>query len=236
MVDGGSLRRNLGVFGSMAIGLLTAVLMGNLTVVGATLVLSGLLLAWALRFPGGGRRVLGILVLLSGVAAGLALVLLSVLDPGQIELLLERTGERDSLLLRLGVWRNVVDLVLHDPRVLLVGLGPDVSIRDPDVPALQRLFLGGGVQQQSVDSGYLAVWLDYGTPTFVAAVLIPIAALWRLTRHLLAKPDALALALWGPLAAWLLMAVTQVHGISKPVLFLVTLVALADRVTEDRDA
>jgi hypothetical protein len=122
----------------------------------------------------------------------------------------------------------VVDYLATTPRAFLFGLGPDISIRGHDLPLLQRLFLGAGVQQEAVDNGYLYLALNFGVPALAAGLGIAGGTLWRLTRRLLDWPDVTALGLWLTIIVWLAMSVTQQCGSGKPVLYFAQAVALAD--------
>jgi hypothetical protein len=218
------------LFLSVPLLVLTGIAMGNMSVlVGVTVGTAGIL-AWSLRFPRVGRRTLGL-------AAGAAVIgLLVVLAAGQlvegVQLLLlrERLSNPTSLLLRFGVWQNVIDYLGATPKVFLVGLGPDISVRAVELPVLRELFLGSGVQQEAVDSSYLYVALNLGVPALVVGLTIVAGTLWRLSRRLVSRPDALAVALWVAIIAWLVISITQQSGISKPVLFLAQALALGDRL------
>jgi O-antigen ligase len=230
VLHSGSAGERLFLLAMVPIFLVTALVMGNKSLLGGVALGIVALLAWSLTFPGAIRRTFA-LVLGGCLVAGVVAVSVSqVVEGAQLLLLRERLGDPTSFELRIAVWRNVVAYMGSAPKTFLIGLGPDISIRAVDLPVLRGIFLGAGVQQEAVDNGYLYAALNYGVPALITAMGLAVATLWRLSRRLLEQPDALALALWISLAAWLAMSVTQQTGISKPVFFLAQVIALAERL------
>lgn len=215
---------------ALAAGLLLDVvavgLMGGATVGGAVAIGLLLLAFWTLWLPRGFQRVaiLGF-VLLAG-AGVVTVVLTEVMSSSQLKLLLGRTQSVDSLVERFKVWKNVVEFLLTNPHAMLIGLGPDISIRRGDYPLLRQLFYGAGVQQNAVDSGYLYLLLNYGI--FVTLLLVGVAlrTLTRLTKLIVNSPDPTAIAIWLSISVWLVLAVTQQGGVSKPLFITAQFVAL----------
>ena len=157
----------------------------------------------------------------------LAFVVGRVLPAGQLSLLLGRANDTSSLEARLFVWKNVLRYLLDSPHALYLGLGPDVSIRLANSSLMRRLFLGGGLQQGAVDSGYLYLALDYGLVSLVVVVLIGIrSAFASFSSAVRGHPTGVLL--WVTFVAWAIMSLTQQHGVSKPVFMIVQAVALAD--------
>lgn len=234
LLDEAGTRRRLFLVCMVPLFAITALAMGNLSVMAGTLIGVVTLVLWSLAFRRAVQRTL-LLVMAAVVIAGLlAAALAQVADPQQLQLLRERVDDTTSFDLRVAVWRNVVQYLAQTPKVFLLGLGPDISIRTPELPVLRELFLGAGVQQEAVDSGYLYGALNFGIPALVAALLMALVVLWRLSRRLLRRADPLALAVWVTMVAWLAMCVTQQHGISKPVFFLAQALALGERLTPIR--
>jgi O-antigen ligase len=221
------------LLGATAINLVAAVLMASLTV------WFGVALAAAAVVPLGAavrRRPLAamgsaLVVALAGVGT-VALAALS-LPASQVALLAGRIGQSESLHLRLAVWQNVGRYLLDSPKTLLLGLGPDYTTRVVSDPLVQRLLSGASVQQQAVDSGYLYAIVNFGLPAVLLVATGVGIVLWRLAGRLRrSRPEAVpALILIGAIAVWLVMALTQQHGVSKPVLAFVQAVALAEILT-----
>jgi hypothetical protein len=210
--------------------IITAMAMGNMSVlVGVVFGTSGMLL-WSLRFPGVGRRTAGLAVGASVVGLLVIAGVGQLVEGIQLLLLRERLSDTTSLQLRIAVWRNVVDYLGSTPKVFLVGLGPDISIRSAQLPVLRELFLGSGIQQEAVDSSYLYVALNLGVPALAVTLALVTGTLWRLSNLLIRTPDALAVCVWVTMVAWLVMSVTQQSGVSKPVLYLAQVLALGDRL------
>jgi hypothetical protein len=227
-VDTGS--RRVWLFLLVPVFILTAMAMGNMSVlVGVTVGVAGIVV-WSVLFPRVGRRTLGLTAGAAVIGLLVAVGTAQLVEGVQLLLLRERLSDTTSLQLRFGVWRNVVEYLGATPKVFLVGLGPDISIRSVELPVLRELFLGSGVQQEAVDNSYLYVALNLGVPALVVGLMLVVGVLWRLTKLVLRRPNALAVAIWVTVVAWLVMSVTQQSGISKPVLFLAQALALGDKL------
>jgi uncharacterized membrane protein len=171
--------------------------------------------------------VLGLgLVILAGVGA-IAFALSHVMSQAQLKLLLNRTHSAGSLFERFKVWKNVVEYLLTYPHAMLIGLGPDISIRRGDIPFLRQLFNGAGAQQNAVDSGYLYLLLNYGIFVTLLVVGMAFSTLTRLTRMITKSSDPTAIVLWVSIAGWIVMAVTQQGGVSKPLFMTAQFAGLA---------
>jgi len=166
------------------------------------------------------------------VFAGFVLVMLlrQALPPAQIALLIGRGSDTASLEARLFVWRNVFQYLLDSPHALYLGLGPDISIRLADSPLLRTLFLGGGLQQAAVDSGYLYLVLNYGLFALIAALLIGGRSMYLCFVGGV-RGNVVSLLLWTVMVVWAIMSLTQQHGIAKPVFMIVQVLAFTDVVT-----
>ncbi len=213
-----------------AVNLATAMLMASLTVwFGVVLaVIAVVPLGAALRRRPLAAMGAALVVAVAGLGTVAAAAL--TLPASQVALLAARVGQSESLRLRLAVWRNVARFLLDSPRTLLLGLGPDYTTRVVTDPLVQHILSGASIQQQAVDSGYLYGILNFGLPTvllLVAAVALILCRLTdRLRRH---RPEAApSLVVAGAILVWLVMAATQQHGVSKPVMAFVQAVALAE--------
>lgn len=214
----------LGAF--LVTDLLAMGLLGNKTAIFATGMGAVLMMVWAFRSRFGALRVgLATLAVLGVLLIGYG-ALREVMSPAQLLLFLTRFGEGESFWARTAVWRKVGDFLIATPHPLYLGLGPDTSIRRPDHPLYQQLFFGGGVQQGAVDSGFLYVVLNYGLFVLLISVAIVLRTWNYLTGQLLRRIDPLALSLWLSIVVWMVMEITQQHGVAKPALMIVQVLAI----------
>jgi hypothetical protein len=219
------LRAGLGA--ALVLDIVALGLMGGATVAGSVGIGLVLLAFWTLWLPNGFRRaVVFAMVILAG-ASGVAFVLTRVMSATQLKLLLNRAQSADSLFVRFKVWNNVLVYLLTYPHAMLVGLGPDISIRRGDYLFLRQLFNGAGAQQNAVDSGYLYLLLNYGIFVTLLVVGMALRTLTQLTRMITRSADTTAIALWVSIAVWMVMAVTQQGGVSKPLFMTAQFAALA---------
>jgi hypothetical protein len=201
-------------------------LMGGATAAGSVGIGLILLAFWTLWLPKGPQRVMAFgIVLLAGVGV-IALALGQVMSPAQLKLLLSRTHTAGSLFERFKIWKNIAAYLLTDPHTMLIGLGPDISIRRGDHPLLRKLFYTAGIQQNAVDSGYLYLLLNYGIFVTLLVVGMALRSLTRLTKLITRSPDPTEIALWLSIAAWMIMAFTQQGAVSKPLFITVQFSAL----------
>jgi hypothetical protein len=222
----GGWHRQLVLGSFVMIDLLAMGVLSNKTAMFATSGATALMLVWVYRSKFGFARVSAALAVIFGVLFLGYLLIREVMSAGQFLLFFARFGEGASFWERTAVWRGVGDYLITSPHALYLGLGPDVSIRRMDHPLFQRLFAGGGRQQGAVDSGFLYVVLNYGLFVLLLGLGMTIGA-WRyLTRALLRNIDPLALSLWLSITVWLIMEISQQHGVSKPALMIVQVIAL----------
>ena len=217
----------VGLVAGLILDLVAAGLLGGATVAGSVAIGLIFLAFWALWLPKGIRRVVALGIAFLAAAGAIALALTQVMSPAQLKLLLGRTQSAESLFERFKVWKNVVAYLLTYPHAVLIGLGPDISIRRGDYPLLRQLFNGAGVQQNSVDSGYLYLLLNYGIFVTLLVVGMAFHALTRLTKMITSSPDPTAIVLWVSITAWMVMAITQQGGVSKPLFITAQFAALA---------
>jgi len=144
----------------------------------------------------------------------------------QLEFFIERIYDNESYNIRVPIWINVIDYVLTHPKVLLFGVGPDVSIRESKIRFFDQLFSYRGLREQAVDSNYLTFILNYGIVLSALFFYKITSVLWvsfgsilnnKLYRYLLVFP----------VLSWLIIGITQLHGISKPGFLIIFYVAIS---------
>jgi O-antigen ligase len=223
--------RRLALMVSLLINILALVLMGNMSAMAGTVAGTAIGVAVSiLDRRRAARSILFSAVVVGGAAVGVAL-LQSIMTEGQRFLMLARLNDSTSLRERFAVWHNVVRFLLETPGALLLGLGPDISIRRAGDPLLKQLFLGGGVQQAAVDSGYLYVALNFGLVALAVLMLAGADLVHRTGVAAIRRRDWMALLLCVGTGIWGIVAISQQHGISKPVFMIAQMAALAQVVT-----
>jgi O-antigen ligase/polysaccharide polymerase Wzy-like membrane protein len=127
------------------------------------------------------------------------------------------------------MWKAFVPHSLDAPKELLVGLGPDVPMRAPDVDAVRSLMYVKELafQVPSWHNFYLDVISQFGLPFFCLFISVIISTLLGLFRVLKRGDDWLAYDCLFAIVAWLILWNTHATGWTKPVLILAQLFALA---------
>lgn len=216
---------------SIVVNLVASALLGNLTLIAGALLGSMLVLTLSMAFKGRGRKVaISLAVVLVSIAVG-HFLLSRIMDAAQLDLLYQRFESSESLSERMLVWGNVATFTASDPKVLCVGLGPDISIRMAGHPVVKGIMVGND-QQGAVDSGYLYVILNYGLFAFLLIGRVLIRQLAKLRSLMRGYGSILAGTLGISIVVWLFMCITQQHGVSKPVFCLAQVLAISCYLTD----
>ena len=148
-------------------------------------------------------------------------------------LFLERVNENDSYNARVPIWINVLEYVVTNPKVFLIGIGPDISIRQPEAHFFDKLFSNMGIREYAVDSNYLTFLLNYGlilTLFFVSRIIVILRISFNKNYNEKTKNYLVY-----PILVWLLMGFTQLHGISKPSFLLIFYMAIAFKFLNSKE-
>jgi len=151
-------------------------------------------------------------------------LIINAVGENQLTLFLDRVNENDSYNARLPIWNNVFEYVVTNPKVFLFGIGPDISIRQPETHFFDKLFSNMGVREYAVDSNYLTFLLNYGlilTLFFVSRIVVLLRIAFNKNYYQKTKNYLVY-----PILVWLLMGFTQLHGISKPGFLLIFYMAV----------
>jgi O-antigen ligase len=213
--------------GTLLLNALCLFVMNNKTAMGAAGLGLLLIAVGTLGMQGGPRRLLATSLIIAVICAVAAAYLPQLFLGDQLLLLTLRLSDHEGFAQRLPVWGNIIAYTFESPRTLLLGLGPELSVRRADHPLLHRLFTGNGIPQGAADSGYIYLLLNYGIVTLIIACGIALHAMHRLARSALLRPTPQRLAFLVGMIVWVFMAATQQHGVSKPVFLLMQMVALA---------
>jgi hypothetical protein len=149
------------------------------------------------------------------------------LDEKQVMFFFDRIYDKQSYNSRIPIWINVIEYTIMNPKVIFFGIGPDLSIRESNAIFFDKLFSNQGSREQAVDSNYLTFILNYGiilsSFLFINIILIIKKALNKI------KDDILFRLLFiFPIISWLIISITQLHGVSKPAFLIIFYLALSD--------
>jgi O-antigen ligase len=217
--------QRVGLFALLVVNLIAVALTGTVTAFGGIGILAICLILWLLRSRRERSGALFLLIAATLAGVGITAALYQLLPVEQIQLLVARPSSGESLRERIIVWRNVINVITNHARVLLIGVGPDLSVRAA-LPILQSSFNGGGREPWAVDNDYLYLLLNYGLFVFVLIASIIVRAQVALTRLLWRKTDPVVLDLWLWLACLWVMSVTQQFAVSKPTAIMVQVIAM----------
>lgn len=228
-------------FGAFPITIGTLVVMGNKTaIISAVLVFVALLITqnYSRKFFSRMISILGVCLMLT-IFSCAAFYLISPATIEGIQLrFVAKFSDATSFLVRLTVWERVVRFMAESPGSFVFGLGPDISIRNATDEQIMSLFTVDTGTEGAVDSGYLYVLLNYGTVVFSLFLYIffsTLRGLWRLKDQVNNDASKLMIrAIQYAILAWLIMGVTQQHGVSKPVYIIIQLVAVAHLLIAER--
>lgn len=153
---------------------------------------------------------------------------------GQWESAVERLSDLESLKIRLQIVQGVAEYVVSSPKVLLVGLGPDVTTRmagsgNPVIEMMLTNPVTGSVEG-AIDSTYVTMLVEYGG-LFVAAVLVvAVQTLRDLSRYTSKHQGTVARALRAIVLWWMVVGLAQATGTSKMAWAIVQVVAVSHAV------
>jgi O-antigen ligase len=170
------------------------------------------------------KRILILIICLVVVSFSSYSLIVDTLGEEQFMLFIERVNENDSYNARVPIWKNVFEYVVTNPKVFLIGIGPDVSIRLGEAPFFDKLFSNMGIREYAVDSNYLTFLLNYGlilTVFFVSRIVVILRIAFNKNYYQKTKNYLVY-----PILVWLLMGFTQLHGISKPAFLLIFYMAV----------
>ena len=151
-------------------------------------------------------------------------IIINAVGENQFMLFLDRVNENDSYNARVPIWNNVFEYVVTNPKVFLIGIGPDISIRQPEAHFFDKLFSNMGIREYAVDSNYLTFLLNYGlilTFFFISRIVVILRISFNKKYNQKTKNYLVY-----PILVWLLMGFTQLHGISKPGFLLIFYMAV----------
>jgi hypothetical protein len=155
------------------------------------------------------------------------LVVYAILPIEQLGVLGSRITGGESLSLRLSLWRHVGLTLLENPRVMLLGLGPDYTTRLVDAPFVRDMLRSAGQEQAALDSGYLWLSVNFGLPCAFLVIIAVFTVFMRAVRGIPAREPFKLVVVVG-LLVWASMSITQQPGISKPLFALAQLIVIAE--------
>ena len=164
---------------------------------------------------------------------GVAYASFMIIGEDQWLIALERIGNMESLETRLQIFEGALKQLLSSPKMFLVGIGPDMTVRmgDSGYAAIDSLLINPatGIVEGAIDSTYLTVLVEYGVPfgallfafTIKTITMLHCASRQTDENDLLLK-SLMAIVLW-----WMVVALGQTSGTSKPTWLIVQIIATA---------
>jgi hypothetical protein len=179
-----------------------------------------------------------VLLAVAIVVASLGAVYASLMLFGedQWQIALARINDMESFEVRLQLYEVAMEHLLSSPKMFLVGLGPDLTVRmaNSGYAEIESLLINPltGEVGLSMDGGYLTVLVEYGVPFGVVMFVFAIKTIVMLYGAVRTTHDAdllrnslLAIILW-----WMVVALGQTVGTSKPTWLIVQIIAIAHGV------
>jgi len=184
------------------------------------------------RPAGTAPLVAGLVVITVGLVVLVPLFLVSE----QLTALSDRLTGGESFAQRMTIYRNAVQEMLSDEKLLVLGLGPDTIVRSPQLPRVSRILTDPltGLSEGALDSTFLTVLVEFGLVAFMALGSLVAFTMWLLFAKRSVLPVDIYWAIAGGMAVWLLTASTQYMGWSKTSWLFAELVAMAHFLTRSR--
>lgn len=127
------------------------------------------------------------------------------------------------------MWRNAIDYVLQFPKEFLIGVGPDVLLRGPQLSVVQAMMNipGLSIQIGSFHNFYIDVVFQNGIFFFVISGYIIAVTLKGLVSCFSRLNNSIARDCLFALIAWLIMWNSHATGWSKPIFIFSELLGVA---------
>lgn len=212
------------------INLFCALLMQNKSVIFAVLIIFTFIMIITLFHKHYRYRVGVTLFLFAFSLIGVYKYAVQLIGESQLEYFIERIYDNESYSIRVPIWINVIEYTFTNPKVLLFGIGPDISIREANLNFFDQLFTYRGLREYAVDSNYFTFLLNYGIILSILFFYKIISILMKSYRGIF-KDRVYCYLLIFPVIAWLIISVTQLHGISKPAFLIIYYIAISDKLS-----
>lgn len=223
---------------SLIINLITVVLMGNKTVLVSILLSLPIFFFFKNNFLNVAfyKRLAFSLVIILTLGVVLKTGIDQIMPDYQQTLLVESFTSSESLDTRFVIWKNTFLYLINSPFRLLIGVGPDISIRESQNDLFQTLFDSGRGfgPEGAVDSGLLYLLLNYGLCVFTLLSIIITHAMMSLKKIIKRDNELTYVIVLISIISWIIMSITQQSGISKPVFLFIQLMAVTDIIISKR--
>lgn len=162
------------------------------------------------------------------VAIALSSILFFTLGESQYEFIIERFSNFASLDARLNIYFNVLEFMSNEIATLITGIGPGITTRFSDAYILQQIYIGkSGYSEGAIDSSYFTFMLEYGVLFVLLIIFIVLEAIFKLRNYIIWNKPSEAMTLQAILIFSLLIATTQLVGLSKSAWIFPQILALA---------
>lgn len=167
-------------------------------------------------------------IMLPLIFVGFLTTLYLTLGEVQYEFLINRFTSFGSLSTRFLIYINVLDFMSNDLQTFLIGIGPGITTRFPDSYLLQQIYIGeSGYSEGAIDSSYFTFMLEYGLIFILLIIYIVIEAILKLRKLINWQNPSNEMIIQAILAFSMLIALTQLVGISKSAWIFPQVLALA---------
>ena len=167
-------------------------------------------------------------IMLPLIFVGFLTTLYLTLGEVQYEFLVNRFTSFGSLSARFEIYINVLEFMSNDLLTFITGIGPGVTTRFSDSYILQQIFEGSsGYSEGAIDSSYFTFMLEYGVIFIILISYIVIEAVFKLGKLINWQNPSNEMIIQAILAFSILIAATQLVGISKSAWIFPQVLALA---------
>lgn len=167
-------------------------------------------------------------LMLSLIILGVLTTLYFSLGEVQFEFLINRFTSFDSLSARFVIYINVLEFMSNNLQTFLTGIGPGITTRFSDSYILQQIYIGeSGYSEGAIDSSYFTFMLEYGLIFILLISYIVVEAVYKLGKLINWQKPSNQMLIQAILIFSILIALTQLVGISKSAWIFPQVLALA---------
>ena len=167
-------------------------------------------------------------IMLPLIFVGFLTTLYLTLGEVQFEFLINRFTSFESLSARFVIYINVLEFMSNNLQTFLTGIGPGITTRFSDSYILQQIYIGeSGYSEGAIDSSYFTFMLEYGLIFIILISYVVVEAVYKLRKLINWQNPSNEMIIQAILAFSILIAATQLVGISKSAWIFPQVLALA---------
>lgn len=155
-------------------------------------------------------------IMLPLIFVGFLTTLYLTLGEVQYEFLVNRFTSFGSLSARFVIYINVLEFMSNDLLTFITGIGPGITTRFSDSYILQQIYIGeSGYSEGAIDSSYFTFMLEYGLIFILLISYVVVEPVYKLGKLINWQNPSNEMIIQAILAFSMLIALTQLVGISK---------------------